>query len=118
MGLEDALPKNPKLRQIPGDVVKYVYKPSIEGIRDKKSFLQFLERHYHDGLGGVTKEMVQESLPKADKILKYHSEKKNIHLHNRPDKKVKNRRILFLAILESLKSSKTDSNCLDGDFLQ
>lgn len=87
LGLEDALPKNPKLRQIPGDVVKYCYKPSIEGIRDKKSFLQFLERHYHEGLGGVTKEMVQESLPKADKILKYHNEKKNIHLHTRPDKK-------------------------------
>lgn len=87
LGLEDALPKNPKLRQIPGDTVKYCYKPSIEGIRDKKSFLQFLERHYHEGLGGVTKEMVQESLPKADKILKYHNEKKNIHLHTRPDKK-------------------------------
>lgn len=87
LGLEDALPKNPKLRMIPGEVTKYCYRPAIEGIKDKKSFLHFLERHYHDGLGGVMKDSVIESLPKAEKILKYHNEKKNIYQHARPDKK-------------------------------
>jgi len=115
LGLEDALPKNPKLRQIPGDVAKYCYKPSIEGIRDKKSFLQFLERHYHEGLGGVTKEMVQESLPKADKILKYHSEKKNIHLHTRPDKKARTRLAVIL-VLSYYKLPKVDSLLLKSHY--
>ena len=47
-----------------------------------------MERHHQAGLGGLTKEAIMESLPKAEKILKYHEEKKNIVIHNRPDKKV------------------------------
>ena len=34
------------------------------------------------------KDHVVESMPKAEKIIKYHEEKRNIVLHQRPDKKV------------------------------
>lgn len=85
--LDESLRNNCKLRIIDGDPIKFAFKPSIDGVKDKKSFLRYMQRHAMDGLGGVNKEAVIESLPRAEKTLKYHEEKQNIYIHNRPDKK-------------------------------
>ena len=88
--IEEALKQNPKLKMIQqaNGTYKFSFRPPLDGVKDKKSFYKYLERHHFEGLGGVMKEEVVESLPKAEKILKYHEEKKNIILHTRPDKKV------------------------------
>ena len=44
--------------------------------------------HHNEGLGGLMKDAVMESVPKGEKMIKYHEEKRNIILHTRPDKKV------------------------------
>ena len=88
--IEEALKQNPKLKMVQqaNGTYKFSFRPPLDGVKDKKSFYKYLERHHYEGLGGVMKEEVVESLPKAEKILKYHEEKKNIILHTRPDKKV------------------------------
>merc|ERR1719270_3225527 len=88
--IEEALKQNPKLKMVQqaNGTYKFSFRPPLDGVKDKKSFYKYLERHHFEGLGGVMKEEVVESLPKAEKILKYHEEKKNIILHTRPDKKV------------------------------
>lgn len=85
--LDEALRNNEKIRVLDGEPIKFAFKPAIGGIRNKKSFLEHMQRHSADGLGGVRKEAIIESLPKAEKILKYHEEKQNIYIHHRPDKK-------------------------------
>lgn len=79
---------NEKIRVIDGEPIKFAFKPPIGGIKNKKTFLEYMQRHSHEGLGGVRKEAIIESLPKAEKILKHHEEKQNIYIHHRPDKKV------------------------------
>jgi len=89
--LDEALRPNPKLRVIdsvnPDEPAKFCFKPPIDGIKDKKSFNRYMEQHAADGLGGLNKEAVIESLPKAEKVLKKLEEKKDIYIHLRPDKK-------------------------------
>ena len=87
--IEEALKSNPKMRclEISG-IFRFCFRPPLEGVKDKKSFLRFLEAHHAAGLGGIAKEHVIESVPKAEKVIKHHEEKKNIVVHTRPDKKV------------------------------
>jgi len=85
--LDDALRNNPKMKVIDGEPVKFAFKPPIDGIKDKKSFIRYMEKYSNQGLGGQMKDDILESLPKAEKILKYHEEKNNIYIHHRPDKK-------------------------------
>lgn len=85
--LDEALRNNEKIRVIDGEPIKFAFKPPIGGIKNKKTFLEYMQRHSHEGLGGVRKEAIIESLPKAEKILKHHEEKQNIYIHHRPDKK-------------------------------
>ena len=84
---------NIKLRVIesnsPDQPEKYCFRPPIDGIKDKKSFLRFMERHGGEGLGGVKRSDVIESLPKAEKVLKKLEEKQDIYIHHRPDKQVR-----------------------------
>ena len=87
--IEEALKSNIKLKTVEvGGVFRFCFRPPLEGVKDKKSFLRFLEAHYMAGLGGITKEHVLESVPRAEKVIKHHEEKKNIVVHTRPDKKV------------------------------
>ena len=75
------------MKVIDGEPVKFAFKPPIDGIKDKKSFIRYMEKYSNQGLGGQMKDDILESLPKAEKILKYHEEKNNIYIHHRPDKK-------------------------------
>lgn len=86
--MDEALRQNAKLRVLDGDPIKFQFKPSIDGMKDKKSFRKYMERHSHEGLGGLMKDAIVESLPRAEKILKYHEKEQNIYIHQRPDKKV------------------------------
>jgi len=87
--LEVALRENAKLRceEIKG-ICRFAFRPPIEGITNKKEFLKYITNYYNDGLGGLMKDAVMESIPKAEKVLEYHEKKGNIVLHTRPDKKV------------------------------
>jgi len=88
--LGEAMRVNIKLRVIepnaPDQPEKFCFRPPIDGIKDKKSFLRFMERHGGEGLGGVKRSDVIESLPKAEKVLKKLEEKQDIYIHHRPDK--------------------------------
>ncbi|CAG2101760.1 unnamed protein product [Medioppia subpectinata] len=87
--LVEALPNNPKI--IITDDQKYAFKP-LYPLKDKKSLLRLLDRHDQRGLGGVTLEDVQESLPGADRHIKNLVDNNKITVITRPmDKK----KILF-----------------------
>ncbi|XP_055347220.1 transcription initiation factor IIE subunit beta-like [Paramacrobiotus metropolitanus] len=62
----EALPVNPKII-IDADE-KYRYRPSFN-IRDKKSFIQLLQRYSEDGMGGIYMDDIEESLANAKEVL-------------------------------------------------
>jgi len=62
----EALRQNPKIEVVDGD--KFIYKPPYK-LRDKKSLLKLLKRKDLNGEGGIFYDDVNESLPKAEKIV-------------------------------------------------
>ncbi|XP_054710306.1 general transcription factor IIE subunit 2-like [Uloborus diversus] len=65
--INEALANNPKV-QINADG-KYLFKPPLN-IKDRKSLLRLLDKHDQRGLGGITLDDVQESIPNVEKALK------------------------------------------------
>ncbi|XP_074605405.1 transcription factor IIEbeta [Brevipalpus obovatus] len=88
----EALKNNPKIEVLEeGAVIKYKYKPKFK-LENKSSLLRLLDKYDREGLGGITYEDVQESLPYAEKIINLLKNKEKIIIITRPaDKK----RILF-----------------------
>ncbi|KAH9497962.1 transcription factor IIEbeta [Dermatophagoides farinae] len=88
--LTEALPNNPRIT-ITEDA-KYAYKP-IFNIRDRKSLIRLLERYDSRGLGAIAYEDIKESLPNADRIIKFLAEKNQLIVITRP---VDKKKILFI----------------------
>ncbi|XP_054163331.1 transcription initiation factor IIE subunit beta-like [Oppia nitens] len=87
--LTEALPNNPKI--IITEEKNYAFKP-LYPLKDKKSLIRLLDKYDQRGLGGVSLEDVQESLPAADRAVKQLADINKIIIVNRPmDKK----KILF-----------------------
>jgi len=87
--LVEALPNNPKI--VITEDGKYAFKP-LYPLKDRKSLLRLLDKNDQRGLGGVSLEDVQESLPNADKHVKILADNNKIIVLTRPiDKK----KILF-----------------------
>ncbi|XP_028395975.1 general transcription factor IIE subunit 2-like [Dendronephthya gigantea] len=61
-----ALRENEKLTCKAG---KFVFKP-IYNMKNKKQFLDVLQRHYNEGMGGMLFGDVEESLPSAERIVR------------------------------------------------
>ena len=70
-----ALKENNKLSVKSG---KFVFKP-VYSMKNKKQFLEVLQQHYNNGLGGMLFDDVEESLPSAERIVK-HTTKKGLVL--------------------------------------
>lgn len=69
-----ALANNPKIRVIDFEdnatkIIKYQFKPVLD-ISNGKSLVRYLAERYEAGQGALSIEDIQESLPKADKIIK------------------------------------------------
>ena len=62
----EALKQNPKLEVVEGD--KFMYKPPFK-LRDKKSLIRLLKKKDLNGEGGIFYDDVNESLPRAEKIV-------------------------------------------------
>ena len=62
-----ALVSNPKIEIVNGD--SYKYKPKY-CLKDKKALLRLLDKNDQNGLGGLLREDVEESLPHANRCLK------------------------------------------------
>ncbi|XP_027203023.1 transcription factor IIEbeta [Dermatophagoides pteronyssinus] len=88
--LTEALPDNPRINI--NDNGKYSYKP-IFNIRDRKSLIRLLEKYDSRGLGAISYEDIKESLPNADRIIKFLSEKNQLIVITRP---VDKKKILFI----------------------
>lgn len=87
--LTESLPNNPRISVNEGG--KYAYKP-VFNLKDRKSLLRLLDKYDSRGLGSVSLDDVKESLPNAEKIIKFLVDKNQIILVTRPiDKK----KILF-----------------------
>ena len=61
-----ALRENKKLSVKGG---KFAFKP-VYNMKNKRQFLDVLQRHYNDGLGGMLFDDVEESLPSAERIVR------------------------------------------------
>lgn len=67
---------------------KFSFKP-IYSMKNKKSFLDLLQKHDQNGLGGMLFDDVQESLPMAERIIQSTTSRKLVLTVTRPtDKKV------------------------------
>ena len=85
--MNEALKNNPKI-EVTEDG-KFLYKPTFQ-LKDRKSLLRLLDKYDQRGLGGISLEDIQESLPNADRAIKMLND--NIIMITRPmDKK----KILF-----------------------
>lgn len=86
--LTEALPNNPKIQVLDGDLEKkYAFKP-VFNLKDRKSLVKLLDKYDQRGLGGIALEDVQESLPNADRHVKFLSDNNKIIVITRPmDKK-------------------------------
>ena len=62
----EALRNNPKV-EVTEDG-KYAFKPTFK-LRDKRSLMRLLDRYDREGRGGICLEDIQESLPRADRVL-------------------------------------------------
>ena len=90
--LTEALPNNPKIEVIEdGEQRKYAYKP-VHNLKDRKSLLRLLDKYDQRGLGGIVLEDVQESLPNADRHVKWLADNNKIIIITRPMDK---RKVLF-----------------------
>ncbi|OTF78024.1 transcription initiation factor IIE subunit beta-like protein [Euroglyphus maynei] len=88
--LTEALPDNPRITI--NDSGKYAYKP-VFNIRDRKSLIRLLEKYDSRGLGAIAYEDIKESLPNADRIIKFLAEKNQLIVITRP---VDKKKILFI----------------------
>lgn len=78
----EALINNPKIEIVNGE--SYKYKPKY-CIKDKKALIRLLDKNDQNGLGGLLREDVEESLPHANRCLRILGDK--ILYVTRPDKK-------------------------------
>jgi len=65
--MSEALPNNPKIEMTPEGT--FMFRPPLK-CRDKRSFLRLLRLHDMKGLGGILRDDVLESVPRAEKVLK------------------------------------------------
>ncbi|XP_076825115.1 general transcription factor IIE subunit 2-like [Clavelina lepadiformis] len=82
----EALQNNPKITVVndgPVDI-KFTFKPKY-AIKNKKGLLEQLDKHDQMGWGGILRDDIEESLPRAKKCIKALGNK--IYFVTRPDKK-------------------------------
>lgn len=88
--LNEALPNNPRI-QVTEDS-KYAYKP-VFNLKDRRSLMRLLEKYDSRGMGAISYDDVKESLPNADRIIKFLSEKDQLIVITRP---VDKKKLLFI----------------------
>lgn len=88
--LNEALPNNPRIQIT--EESKYAYKP-VFNLKDRRSLMRLLEKYDSRGMGAISYEDVKESLPNADRIIKFLSEKDQLIVITRP---VDKKKLLFI----------------------
>lgn len=107
---------NPRIRVVPSEdgqgPVRYQYKPLID-VKDRKGLRKYLMDKYQSGEGAIWYEDIMESLPNAQKTVKWLADNEYVVVIQRP---VDKKKIVFYN--DTGKDEKKDEKKIDDEFIK